>query len=153
RVLFRSGFDGAVDLRCALGHGRSYGAWSTMGPRSLPSIGTCGLWPSLTASSDAPTFALVTDVGNDLLYGRDPGQIASWVDACLERLSACNARIILTRLPLARIERLTAARYHATRLSFFPFHRPITWPAMLDRVRELDAHIAAIAERHDAALV
>jgi hypothetical protein len=151
--LIRAGFDGPLDLRCALGHGRSYGAWTTAGPRGLPAITRCGLWPSLAEDIAAPTFALVTDVGNDLIYGSEPERIARWVEACLQRLSACNTRIVLTRLPIARIERLSALRYHATRMSFFPFRKAIGWPEMLDRVRELDASLGLLANRYGASLV
>src|SRR4051794_31255557 len=42
--LVRAGFRGPIDLRAALGHGRSYGAWSSLLVRSLPAITQCGLW-------------------------------------------------------------------------------------------------------------
>lgn len=152
--LFRSGFDGALDIRGAFGHGRSYGAWSTMAIRSLPPIGDCGLWRSLDEATDAVTpYALLTDIGNDLMYGHQPEAIADWVETCLDRLLAVNARIVVTRLPLSRIERLSALRYHATRASFFPLHRPIVWPEMLERARELDARVTDAAERRGTVVV
>jgi len=149
--LLRSGFAGPLEILGALGHGRSYGAWSTMAVRSLPSIVECGLWRSL-AARDAPTFALLTDVGNDLMYGHRPETIAGWVTTCLDRLTAADAKIVVTRLPIARIERLSAVRYHAVRASFFPFHRPITWRDMLGRARELDVRVEEAAQRAGAAI-
>ncbi|MGC1274779.1 MAG: hypothetical protein WBC44_13820 [Planctomycetaceae bacterium] len=152
--LFRSGFDGSLDIRGALGHGRSYGSWSTVAVRSLPPIGECGLWSSLAKVDDAAaSYALLTDVGNDLMYGHRPETIAGWVETCLDRLVAVDARIVVTRLPLSRIERLSAARYHATRMSFFPLHRPIAWSEMLDRARELDARVADAAARRGAVVM
>jgi hypothetical protein len=149
--LLHAGFGGPLDLRGALGHGRSYGAWSTVAVRSLPPIVECGLWSSL-AEQGAPTFALLTDVGNDLMYGHRPETIASLAATCLDRLADAEANVIVTRLPIARIERLSAMRYHATRLSFFPLHRPITWRDMLDRARELDARLDEAARRSGAAI-
>ncbi len=150
--LLRAGFPGPLDIRAALGHGRSYGTWSTLAFRSLPSIKSCGLWESLGEPSRR-SYALLTDVGNDLMYGQRPEIIARWVETCLRRLSDLDFRLIVTRLPLARIERLTAFRYHATRTSFFPMHRPIAWPEMLGRARELDARVADAAHRYNASVV
>lgn len=151
--LIRAGFDGPLDVRAALGHGRSYGAWSTVAVRSLPSIVGCGLWGALDGADRPRTYALLTDVGNDLMYGYPPETIAGWVVTCLDRLGEAGAHVVVTRLPIARVERLSAMRYHATRLSFFPRHRPVTWTEMLGRARELDARIAEAAAKLEAAVI
>lgn len=151
--LLRAGFDGPLDVRAALGHGRSYGAWSTIAVRSLPAISDCGLWTSLRHNDPAETYALLTDVGNDLMYGYRPEMIAGWVEACLDRLTAARAKIVVTQLPIARIEQLGSLRYHATRMSFFPRHRPIRWPEMLDRARTLNTLVASAATERGAAVV
>jgi hypothetical protein len=151
--LVRSGLQGPLEIRAALGHGRSYGVWSSVLARGLPSISGCGLWEDLEAVPPAPTFALLTDVGNDLMYEFPPERIAGWVETCLARLAAAEARIVVTRLPVARVQRLSAWRYHATRASFFPRHRPIPWSDMLARVRDLDERVTAAAESHGAAVV
>ncbi len=151
--LIRSGFDGPLDIRAAIGHGRSYGAWSRVAGRALPGIVACGLWDGLRSAPSAPTFGLLTDVGNDLMYGFPPATIAGWIAACLDRLAACDARIVVTRLPLARVERLSAGRYHATRLLFFPSRRPVSWAEMLDRARDLDRRVVEAAAARGAAIV
>ncbi|HEX6985125.1 MAG TPA: hypothetical protein VF170_07090 [Planctomycetaceae bacterium] len=151
--LIRAGFDGPLDVRAALGHGRSYGAWSTVAVRSLPGIAESGLWASLGHAETARTYALLTDVGNDLMYGFPPERIAGWVETCLDRLADGGAAVVVTRLPIARVERLSAARYHATRMSFFPLHRPVSWTEMLRRARDLDALVAEAALRRGAAVV
>lgn len=151
--LLRGGLPGSLDINAALGHGRSYGVWSSVLARGLPSISGCGLWDDLQAAPLAPTFALLTDVGNDLMYGFPPERVAGWVRTCLARLTAADSRIVVTRLPVARVERLSAWRYHATRASFFPSHRPIAWPEMLRRVHELDEQVTAAAEAYGAAIV
>jgi hypothetical protein len=151
--LIRAGFDGPVDIRAALGHGRSYGVWSSVVVRGLPSIVGCGLWDDLRAAPPAPTYALLTDVGNDLMYGFPPDRIAGWVETCLNRLAEVDARVVMTRLPIARVEKLSAWRYHTTRASFFPRHRPIAWDNMLGRVRELDERVTAAARSCGATVV
>ena len=151
--LVRGGFAGPLDVRAAIGHGRSYGAWSSVAGRGLPAILGCGLWDGLASAPPAPTFALVTDVGNDLMYGFPPATIAGWVATCLDRLAGLGARVVVTRLPIARVERLTAGRYHATRFCFFPTRKPVTWPDMLDRARDLDRRLAEAAAARGAAVV
>jgi hypothetical protein len=151
--LIRGGFAGPIDLRAALGHGRSYGVWSSLLVRSLPAITQCGLWEGLRLPSSEKTYALVTDVGNDLMYGFSPEQIEGWVATCFERLGEAGARTTFVRLPIARVERLGAARYHATRFSFFPGHKPVAWTEMLRRARELDERAAESARRHGAEVV
>ena len=55
--------------------------------RELPGIVECGLWDALAQRPPAPTVALLTDIGNDLLYDVPVPQIVSWVETCLDRFS------------------------------------------------------------------
>src|SRR5579872_6971938 len=57
-----------LDVLGAFGHGRSYAMRMGILWHELPGIRECGMWPVLEARPPAPTFALLTDVGNDLLY-------------------------------------------------------------------------------------
>jgi hypothetical protein len=70
---------GPLDVCCALGHGRSYGWTSNFLGRSLPGIVGCGLWPALESRPKLPTAALITDIGNDLMYGAPVQQVLLWV--------------------------------------------------------------------------
>ena len=95
----------------ALGHGRSYGVRSRMVIRTLPGILESGLWRRLESLSATPTRALVTDVGNDILYGFSAGQTLAWVAEAVERLQRFTKDIVLTDLPLAGIRRLSGGRF------------------------------------------
>ena len=152
--LLQAGFRERVHLFGAFGHGRSYGTWSTVLHRALPGIAGCGLWDALN-QSPAPAsgrFALVTDVGNDLIYGASPVQIAGWVEECLQRLAAAHAHIALTRLPLASVRRLSPWRFACTRTLFFPFSGA-TLPSMLEQACELDGLLQDLSRRYGAALI
>jgi hypothetical protein len=81
-----SGSPAPTEFLCALGLGRSYGLRSRVLFRSLPSILECGLWSRLSELPPASTTALVTDVGNDILYGASVGSLSSWVEECVARL-------------------------------------------------------------------
>ena len=67
-----------------------------------------------------PTTALVTDIGNDLLYGVTPDRLLEWVERCLDRLADAGAATIVTQLPVGSIERLGERRFQFFRRLFFP---------------------------------
>lgn len=152
RVLARLG--GPVEILAALGHGRSYGTWSRLAwVRLLPGIVQCGLWEELERRPRLPTVGLVTDVGNDLLYGAPVPTIAGWVGTCLERLARQEAEIILGLLPLATLEKVSPVRYHLVRQILFPGRRAAPWSAVLDSARELNDRLRRLGLEHGARLV
>lgn len=148
------GAGGPLEILAALGHGRSYGMWSRLlGVRQLPGIVDCGLWQDLDRRAPLPTLALVTDVGNDLLYGAGAPQIAGWVGTCLDRLAERGADTVVTLLPLASLEKVSPVRYHIVRSILFPGRRAASWDAMLDSVRELNERLRELGLAHGARLV
>jgi len=140
-----------LDLLAACGHGRSYGRTSCVFGRSLPGILECGLWDELSRRSALPTAALVTDIGNDILYGAGADQIAAWVEQCLTRLRAVCERIVITELPLARVASVTPRQYNLFRALLFPGSR-VTWDDALHRVRELNARVIELASQQRGVL-
>lgn len=143
-----------MEILAALGHGRSYGAWSRLlWVRQLPGISACGLWADLDRRPPLPTLALITDVGNDLLYGASVHEIAGWVEACLQRLQEREADILLALLPMSTLEKVSPFRYHLVRTILFPGRRAVSWDAMLDRVRELNERLRRLGHAHGARLV
>ncbi|HEY2837956.1 MAG TPA: hypothetical protein VGJ26_02320 [Pirellulales bacterium] len=139
---------GPLDLLAALGHGRSYGATSRVLGRRLPGILQCGIWSAARARPQAPTAALVTDIGNDLLYESSVDTIARWVTQSLDELLALDARIVMTRLPIGNIEGLAEWKFRMLRRVMFPKGR-LPLSAIAERARELDARLveAATARR------
>jgi hypothetical protein len=118
--LVRRRCGGPSEVLVAVGHGRSYGQPSQVLARALPGIASCGLWAHLDASATLPTYALLTDIGNDIPYGYLPEDILRWVYSCVERLQQQDAQIIMTNLPLAPIESLSETRFRIFRSIFFP---------------------------------
>ena len=68
--------------------------------RTLPGILQSGLWRTLASLPPARTRGLVTDVGNDIIYGFPPARILEWVEETVERLQEFTPDIVLTELPL-----------------------------------------------------
>jgi hypothetical protein len=150
-----AGLPGTLDIFAAFGHGRSYCTWSRVLFRRLPSIDRCGLWSELESAAarrPAHTVALLTDVGNDLIYGSPCDVLARHLERCLTALAPHRPELVITRLPVASVERLSALRYHSTRAIFFPKTR-VSWPTMLDRAREMDRVLGNLADRFSARLI
>jgi hypothetical protein len=133
-----------ADLFVAAGHGRGYGVNTRVAARRLPSILRSGLWRGLDRQGGAPPVALVTDVGNELLYGFPPEQIAAWVRESVWRLADRGATIAITRLPMAGIATVGAVRYRALRTFFVPGCR-LSLAGLKEAATRLDAELQAIA--------
>jgi len=121
--------------------------------RGLSGITECGLWPALEAGPRLPTAALVTDVGNDVMYGATADQILEWVRVCLDRLSrADDVRLVVTGLPIARVEKLTAEQFLVLRSILFPRNRD-DFASILRRSQVVDEGLKALASRYGAAYI
>ncbi len=135
----RSTWGPKVEVLGALGHGRSYGASSRFIVRSLPGILESELWSDLSRLPPATTRGLVTDVGNDLLYGFSAAQTLAWTTEAVDRLQALTPDIVVTGLPLAPIRELSQAKFLLFRSLLFPQCRlslaqPSTPPNVCTRV-------------------
>ena len=152
-VVGRVAAAGAEEIFVACGHGRSYGKESSfLYVRKLPGIVQCGLWPALAAAPRRPTRALVTDVGNDLIYGVAVADLAAWLAECLDRLAALPAAIVVTPLALGRLEKLTPRTFRVAQRLMFP-GRGLPWAELLDRARDLDGRLRRLAQELGATLV
>jgi len=135
---------GPLEVFAALGHGRSYGRPSRFVGLGLPGIESCGLWRDLAAAPPRPTAALVTDIGNDLLYEEPVERIVSWVAACLDRLAEIEATTLVTLLPVDNLNALSPARFQFFRRLFFPSSR-ITKSEVTSRALALNEAVARLA--------
>lgn len=145
---------GPIDLLAAHGHGRSYGMGSRVIWRGLPSIRSCRLWDELSTrpDGDLPPLALITDVGNDIVYGASVDQILGWVESCLVRLAEHHARITVATLPMGSVRRLGWVRYKLTKSFFFPGRGP-AWHSMRQLAADLDDGLQRLANSHGAAII
>lgn len=118
--LMQQRLGGPSEILAAVGHGRAYGIFSQVMWRGLPGIAACGLWRQLDSMAARPTVALLTDIGNDILYGLPPEQILRSVEWCIGQLQKQSAQIVVTNLPITSIERLSERRYIFFRAMFYP---------------------------------
>ena len=141
-----------LDFLAAIGFGRSYGIRSWVLGRSLEGILDCGLWPDLIHRSPLPTTALLTDIGNDILYDVPVRQIAEWIEECLRRLSAHTDRLVMTTLPVESVQNLDRGRFLVMRTILFPKCR-LDLATAVQRAVELNDLIVALASRFQVRVV
>jgi hypothetical protein len=141
----RTAWGSDVQVVAALGHGRSYGVTSAFLVRRLPGILRSGLWAQLESTPAVPTRALVTDVGNDILYGFSGDQILTWVDDVVTRLTRVSDDIVLTGLPMDSIRRLSPARFHTARSLLAPSSR-VSHAGVLATAEQVHSGLEQLAE-------
>lgn len=140
----RAAWGPGVEVLAALGHGRSYGVRSHVLFRTLPSILDSGLWSELESRPQVPTRGLVTDVGNDILYGFSAEQTLAWVEQALGRLRRVTQNIVVTDLPLASIRRLSNLKFLAFRSILVPSCR-LSLAEVIDAVERVNEGLANLA--------
>lgn len=146
--LIRAGFEESQSIYISHGHGRSLGQGSRVFFRTLPGHLQTGLWQGLTNCD----HALMTDIGNDLVYGHSVDRILGWVQDCAGRLRSLGAEITITGLPLASVKDLSATRFRIFKTAFFPSH-PLSLDTLYSRVVQLDEGIRKIAAATGAQFV
>ena len=140
---------GDIDLRVCLGMGRSYIDWSAVLLRRLPGIVQCGLWENLPATGSVSPLVLMTDIGNDIVYMRDPEDIFRTVEECLRRIRTWrpDARIAMTGLPLPSVEAMGKTRFLLMRTVLFPGCL-MTFQQICERSRLLNGLLESYVQKH-----
>ena len=141
-------FEGPLSFYVAKGHGRSYGQESSCLGKKNPGIFSCGIWRALEQEKSMPISAVMTDIGNDLAYEVPVEKVIHWVEGCLDRLLALNARIVLSDLPLEVLREVGTMRYRCFRTLLFPACR-LSWTEMLQRAELLSQRLNELAEQRE----
>ena len=149
-------FADPVHVYTAHGMGRSYLLERTgFAVGKLPGILRCGIWDALPSIDDNVTpCALVTDLGNDLVYGCEPAEVVAAAEESVQRLRSWNPRchIVLTGPPVEAVRQLGRLRFLMFRSVLFPFSR-LTLESVRQKTLELDEGIALLAEKYSLHVV
>ena len=113
-------FGSPLEIMVAKGYGRSYGQESSFFGKKVCGILQSDLWAHLERNNRAQTCALITDVGNDILYGVPVETILQWVAESIDRLHQRGAQVVMTDLPVGPIRRLGKVRFLLFRALLFP---------------------------------
>lgn len=145
--------EGPVEIVSAHGHGRSFRGWSSVLVRGLPGIRHCRLWDELAPRPAAlSTWGLITDVGNDLIYGATPEELLPCVRHCLEQFQSSGAATLIVRPPTERLLQLSELRYRVTKKLLFP-GPTLPWSVMKDRLTETDQRLEELGREFGAVCI
>ncbi len=142
-----------LNVNVCLGMGRSWIGTSRVFWRVLPGITECGLWDRLPDDSERVSVML-TDIGNDIVYGYSPQQILDSVRLCLERIRnwSPDCQIIVTRLPIASIRTLGEFRFRVMRFILFPGNSR-SLSSILSDSEQVDQAVCELAKPYGLRLI
>lgn len=144
--LMQQRFGAPNEIFAAIGHGRAFSVPSQMLLRGLPGIADSGLWQQLAIMPSRPVYAMITDIGNDILYESPPERILRAMEWCIAQLQQQPAQIVVTDLPMRSIEQLSTQRYLFFRNLFYPSCK-LTKDEVVRRAHIVHAGLTGLAER------
>jgi len=109
-----------LDFFLVGGHGRALRHGSHVLGRVLPPVLQCQIWEELPRQPAKPTAVLVTDIGNDLLYGASSEEVLEASKQLVARLTPLADRLVVTGLPLESVSRISPTWYYRFRRWAFP---------------------------------
>ena len=145
----RETFGSPLEIIAAMGHGRSYGLTTSIPFRTLPGILESGVWQALESRPALPTWTILSDIGNDLIYGCRPEQVIHWIDNCSQRLRGMSNQLLMTGLPLASVQQVGWLRFHAFRNALFP-QSTLQLHDAKRYASQLDDEVRRLEVRHEA---
>ncbi len=146
-------FNTPIHMHAAIGHGRSYGKRSSVLVRTLPGILESELWPALEHTPPAArTVALVSDIGNDILYGIAPETLLDWINTALDQLEALEVTTAITTLPIASIQKVPRWQAHLAKLIAYPGRGP-SIRETIKIATQIDTCVRDLAETRNLALI
>jgi len=111
-----------AEILHAMGPGRGYCAEGGIYNITYPPIGSCGILES--ASGRAPkarqVVALITDIGNDIMYGVPVSEITSCLNSLLQKLDAIGAEVFVHPIPIDFADDVSERQFRILRSIFYP---------------------------------
>jgi hypothetical protein len=111
-----------VEILHAMGPGRGYCAEGGIFNIRYPAIGASGILDSISAQTAPPRriIALITDIGNDIMYGVPVSEITACLSALLKQFSALDADVFLQPIPIDLSEDVSKNQFRILRSIFYP---------------------------------
>ncbi|MEP3479359.1 MAG: hypothetical protein ABJZ55_08940 [Fuerstiella sp.] len=146
--LVLSSSTGRADFVTAHGMGRAYASASSgFVFRRLPGILHSGLWAALPKFNDEQAASvLITDLGNDLLYGCSVSEVVEAAGECVSRVRQwnSNADFVVTAPPLTSVLKLQPTQFRIMKQLLFP-SCPLKLPQVQQATQDLFDGIQTLA--------
>ncbi|MCZ6794707.1 MAG: hypothetical protein O7J95_13950 [Planctomycetota bacterium] len=144
------------DLRIFVAHGpgRSYGVEAGLLGIRFVGLFSSGIFDaalrekrsvSEATGREVDVRALLTDIGNDVMYQTGVERLLDWVNQSVEKLHSLGARVAATSLPVESIESIPIWKYRIVRPLLFPF-RPQSLSDVIEQVHRVQRGLEAAHE-------
>jgi hypothetical protein len=111
-----------VEILHAMGPGRGYcaeGGWLNI---RYPSIGSSGILEAARerAQKAQQVTALITDIGNDIMYGVPVSEITACLNTLFKKFDAIDAEVFVNPIPLDFSKDVSKCQFRLLRSVFYP---------------------------------
>jgi len=135
-----------VEILHAMGPGRGYCAEGGIFNVTYPAIGSSGILESATEHAEKArlVLALITDVGNDIMYGVPADEITACLETLFQKLNAIDAEVFVHSIPLDFSEDVSKRQFRILKSIFYP-HSAIDYEKAKDAVTTVNGFLRAKA--------
>jgi len=111
-----------VEILHAMGPGRGYCAEGGIFNITYSPIGSCGILKSASGRAQGArrVVALITDIGNDIMYDVPVSEITSCLNTLLQNLDAIGADVFVNPIPLDFAEDVSERQFRILKSIFYP---------------------------------
>ncbi len=109
-----------IEFLNALGPGRGFCAKGGMFNFIYPPIQDCQVIEAVDKKTKNPRVVLITDLGNDLMYGVTPDALIECLDTLIDRMLKWNADIFLTSIHINMKKDISRRTFYILRFIFYP---------------------------------
>ena len=138
-----------IEVLIASGPGRAYYASGGLLNVSYPPIQSSEIFEIARVKSKCgyQVVALVTDIGNDIMYDVSTGQLVETLQQVFSRLQSMNAEIFFSTLPVAFENRVHPAWFYILRSVLLPFSR-VSYDEAVAGIIEINRFLRESASEH-----
>ena len=135
-----------VEVLHAMGPGRGYFAQGGVFNVSYSPIVASGILDAARKRQPniSKTLALITDIGNDIMYNVPADKIIACLRSIIQELDAMGADVFVNPIPMVLEKDVSERQFRMLRRVFYP-HSPVAYFGAADAVREINKFLQEAA--------
>lgn len=137
---------GPVEILHAMGPGRGYCSPGGIFNITYPPIGSSGILHSAQSRKEKArrVIALITDIGNDIMYGVPVSELTACLNTLFQNLNAISAEVFVHPIPLDFSKDVSKRQFRILRSLFYP-HSGIDYHKAKEAVDAINIFLRAKA--------